>query len=65
VEGLPVEVRRFCTVSTDWFNFARNVTDHLQAEATALAVRHARDEIARVFSPEFVYAPLSAALQDA
>jgi glycosyltransferase involved in cell wall biosynthesis len=64
-EGLPTEVRRFCAISTDWFSFARNVADQLRTDEAALAVRRARNEIARVFSPEFVYAPLRAVLDDA
>ena len=53
-DGLPAEARRFCTVVSDWFLFARQVLDLLEDEDAALDMRRARDDIARAFSPEHV-----------
>ena len=65
VDGLPPETRRFCAIASDWFAFARHVLDALANEDSARAVLAAKDEIARAFSPERIYAPLAEALRDA
>jgi Glycosyl transferases group 1 len=64
VDGLSSEVRAFCRVADNWFEFARQVIELLSDSDnhTQEDVTHRRSVLAAVFAPETVYAPLRAAL---
>jgi hypothetical protein len=62
VEGLEPEVRKFCHVATNWFDFAMHIIQLARDDAGAQALIDFRAELAQHFAQETVYAPLDAVL---
>jgi len=62
VDGVGPEVRALCNTATNWFDFALHVIRLAGAEDGAQTLFAHRDELARQFAPDTVYAPLGAVL---
>ena len=61
VDGVGPAARQFCQVATDWYDFARKVVDSL-ADEKSRALFEQREEIAKMLSPDAVYASLRQAI---
>lgn len=62
VDGVSAELREYCTCVQDWFLFAESVIRILQDPAAGSRLLEARGSIARLLSPDHVYADFSAFL---
>jgi hypothetical protein len=63
VEGLAPEARTTCHIANDWFDFAQHVIRLVRSEHRDENVGRRRDELARRFAADDVYAPLADALR--
>ena len=65
VDGIAPELRTFCDVATDWFDFSETVIRLLRDDARREALLAGRELIATTLSAEAAYAPLGQALDAA
>jgi SAM-dependent methyltransferase/glycosyltransferase involved in cell wall biosynthesis len=62
VDGFSPALRRFCDVATNWYDFARRVSQRLVAVEGGWSTSD-KNEIVRQLSPEVVYSALGKALR--
>jgi glycosyltransferase involved in cell wall biosynthesis len=63
-EGLAPELKRYCAIVSDWYEFSHRAVDVLRAETPPLFSAQDRATIARLMSAEATYQELTAALGD-
>jgi glycosyltransferase involved in cell wall biosynthesis len=63
VEGIAPEARTTCHIANDWFDFAQHVIRLVRSEHRDEDVGRRRDELARRFAADDVYASLADALR--
>jgi hypothetical protein len=63
VEGIAPAARTACHIANDWFDFAQHVIRLVRCEHRDEDVGRRRDELARHFAADDVYAPLADALR--
>jgi hypothetical protein len=64
VDGIAPELRSFCRVARNWFEFAQHVIELAGSAGHVGAMASSAPELAQLFAPQKVYAPLSTALDE-